>query len=117
MTLKQKHGCPIGGTLSSFYANIYCAWREYLFIKQYEVNGHYRIHGIRQVDDLIMWVSFNKQDPNSEREANTIIKILLDTDTKQSRVYEDGLTLTEETVTKIKKQGTLMFRTDFAELS
>jgi hypothetical protein len=112
--LKQKHGCPIGGILSSFYANIYCAWREYLFIKQHEVNGHHRIHGIRQVDDLIMWVSYDKTIPDSEIEADTIICTLLNTDTKQSKVYEDGLTLTEETVTRIRKQETLMFRTDFA---
>ena len=112
--LKQKHGCPIGGILSSFYANIYCAWREYFFIKQHEQNGIHRIYGIRQVDDLIMWVSYDNRSPDSEAEAEAIITELLNTETKQSKVYRDGLTLTEETVTTRRKQTTRLFKTDFA---
>ena len=50
----------------------------------------------------------------SETRAQDIIHELLNTDTKQSKVYEDGLTLTEETI-KIKKKGhTTVFSTEFA---
>ena len=72
------------------------------------------MHGIRQVDDLIMWVSYDKNSLDSEAEADAIITELLNTETKQSRVYKDGLTLTEETVTTKKKRGTKIFKADFA---
>ena len=38
----------------------------------------------------------------------------LNTETKKSNVYEDGLTLTEEEVLTKKRKGILTFRTDFA---
>ena len=38
---EHQHGCPIGGILSCFYANIYCAWREYIFMKKHEENGRH----------------------------------------------------------------------------
>ena len=112
--LMQKHGCPIGGILSCFYANIYCAWKEYCFMTKHNVNGKQRIYGIRQVDDLIMWVSYEKGNLESEAQANNMIKELLNTDTKQSQVYGDGLTLTEETVQTKKKKGRMTFKTEFA---
>ena len=112
--LEQKHGCPIGGILSCFYANIYCAWREYIFMKKHEENGKHRIYGIRQVDDLIMWVSYEKGNKHSEKQADNIIKELLNTDTKASEVYKDGLTLTEEEITTKIQKGKRTFRTEFA---
>ena len=112
--LEQKHGCPIGGILSCFYANIYCAWREYLFIKKHEEQGKHRIYGIRQVDDLIMWVAYEDGNKLSETEADNIIRELLNTETKQSMVYRDGLTLTEETIVTKERKGKVIFKTDFA---
>ena len=112
--LEQQHGCPIGGILSCFYANIYCAWTEYIFMKKHEENGKHRIYGIRQVDDLIMWVSYEKGNKQSETQANDIIKELFNTDNKISNVYTDGLTLTEEKITTIIRKGKRTFRTEFA---
>ena len=81
---------------------------------KHNVNGKQRIYGIRQVDDLIMWVSYEKGNLESETQANNMIKELLNTDTKQSQVYGDGLTLTEETVQTKKKKGRMTFKTEFA---
>ena len=61
-----------------------------------------------------MWVSYDKNSLDSKAEADAIITELLNTETKQSRVYKDGLTLTEETVTTKKKRGIKIFKADFA---
>ena len=48
----QKIGCPIGGYLSAFYANVVCAYHEWCYISTLERKG-IRIYGIRQMDDLL----------------------------------------------------------------
>ena len=68
--LKQKLGCPIGGILSCFYANLYCAMKENEYITRDTLDRHNRIYGIRQVDDLIMWIAYDKNDPNTHRQAS-----------------------------------------------
>ena len=68
--LKQKHGCPIGGFLSCIYANIKCAKDEYDFLNSLKVHKR-RIYGIRQVDDLLLFIAFDNAPPESLREANT----------------------------------------------
>ena len=57
-----------------------------------------------------MWVSYDKNSLDSEAEADAIITELLNTETKHSNVYKDGLTLTKETVTTKKKRGTKIFK-------
>ena len=83
-------------------------------MKKHEENGKHRIYGIRQVDDLIMWVSYEKGNKHSEKQADNIIKELLNTETKASEVYKDGLTLTEEEITTKIQKGKRTFRTEFA---
>ena len=61
-----------------------------------------------------MWVAYNKEDEHDEKQAENIINELLNTETKKSNVYEDGLTLTEEEVLTKKRKGILTFRTEFA---
>ena len=113
-TLKQKQGCPIGGILSSFYANLVCAKQEYEFRIKETYNREQRIYGIRQVDDLILWVAYEHKNEQSENEAQQILKEALDTKTGKSEVYCDGLTLEEEDHTETLKNGVMSFEHDFA---
>ena len=61
-----------------------------------------------------MWVSYEKGNKHSEKQADNIIKELLNTDNKASEVYKDGLTLTEEEITTKIQKGKRTFRTEFA---
>ena len=116
--LKQKLGCPIGGNLSSFYANLYCAKQEYEFITRPTLNRKDRIHGIRQIDDVILWVAYDTTSKASEIEAE---KLLLEvhpnpnqTKTSNSTVYADGLTVKREPIKIYTKNAQRYFQTDFA---
>ena len=59
--LKQRQGAPIGGILSCFYANLVCAKKENEFINRDTLDIQNRIYGIRQVDDLVMWVAYSQE--------------------------------------------------------
>ena len=89
--LKQKHGCPIGGFLSCIYANIKCAKDEYDFLKSLKVKKC-RIYGIRQVDDLLLLLAYDKTSPESFKEANTWKQTFL----RNNGVYKGGLELEEQ---------------------
>ena len=83
----------IGGCLSGIYANVKCAFDEYNFLTTQERNG-IRIYGIRQMDDLCCWVSFNTTDDNSRKEAEKIKERIL----QREGVYKGGLILEEQSV-------------------
>lgn len=65
--LKQKLGCPIGGILSCFYANLFCSYQENRLLASGIGN---KVYGIRQVDDLVMWIAYRNNDHKSLKEAN-----------------------------------------------
>ena len=108
--LKQKQGCPIGGILSSFYANLYCAKQEYDYITKNSLDRKDRIYGIRQVDDLVMWVAFDRTRGSSQTEAEEILREMFDKETQESSVYSHGLTIEEEGFELVDRN----FQTDFA---
>jgi hypothetical protein len=89
MIYKQKAGVPIGGLLSGFYANVYCAYCEQAFLEQMkDKKKHFRIAGIRQMDDLTVW--FTYKGKKGKQEADKAKHALLNT------VYGDGLEVEEE---------------------
>ena len=72
------------------------------------------VYGIRQVDDLVLWVAYKNDDIVSEQQADNIIKELLNTDTGISAVYDGGLTLEVEEYTHTVHNNIPGFRHDFA---
>lgn len=83
---KQHIGCPIGGLLSSFYGNTTCAYHENMFLDDAN-NKHVRNHiwGIRQMDDLTLFVTHKKTDTNAERNVAYIKHAV------QNNMYKGGL--------------------------
>ena len=97
--LRQKVGCPMGGYISSFYANICCAYDEYHWHPKPRPDQN-RIIGTRQMDDLLIWFIYNKND--KEDIEKTIQKIHTLTN---NELYRDGLEIeTEDMVYKNGKQ-------------
>lgn len=93
----QKIGCPIGGYLSAFYANTVCAFHEWKFlVAQGQLEN--RICGIRQMDDLMVWIATEKGNRMSTNFAHKMKKLIL----KQNGVYKGGLELEEEEVAEIR---------------
>ena len=105
----QKLGCPIGGNLSSFFANVVCAYHEWKFITSL---GKYakNIYGIRQVDDLLVWIAIEQGNRKTLRRAKSIKKKFL----KQNGVYKGGLELEEEKVRTTHERGTKFYHHEFA---
>jgi hypothetical protein len=85
----QKHGCPIGGFLSAIYANTKCAHDEHNFFTKHQ-NVKHRIYGIRQMDDLILWIAFRRNDNRSKTKAEEIKNTIL------NATYTGGLQLEEQ---------------------
>src|ERR1051325_4227774 len=87
----QIYGCPIGGFLSAIYANVKCAYDEFLFLQRikFHINN---IYGIRQMDDLILFIAYDGNSPNSEERALAIKKQVLEKDC----AYKGGLELEEQ---------------------
>jgi uncharacterized protein (UPF0335 family) len=86
---KQTKGCPIGGLLSSFLANSTCAHHEWTFM-QNEPQLTKHIRGIRQMDDLMIWIAHNRSDKNGGRNTRMIKDIIL------NKLYKGGLEAEEE---------------------
>ena len=84
----QNHGCPMGGFLSAIYANIKCAFDELKFIQTLGKKSD-RIYGIRQMDDLILWISYDPNDHASYKEAIHIKNFILG----KNNAYSGGLEL------------------------
>ena len=68
---KQIQGAPIGGFLSTNYANIKCAYDENNFHNYLRTSrrGTLNYAAIRQVDDLIAWAAYDQKCPVSKEEA------------------------------------------------
>ena len=105
----QKIGCPIGGYLSAFYANTVCAYHEWQYINSLKQN-HTKIYGIRQMDDLLVWIAMKKHDKNSHDEAIRMKQYIL----QKNGVYKGGLELEEEHVKTVSKHGQSYYVHDFA---
>ena len=111
--LKQKKGCPIGGILSGSYANIYCAKNEYDFLNEIgQTDINKRVQGIRQMDDLILWVSYNKKEEKTKEQAAQILNKLYNYETQETKVYTGGLNLEMQEIKYNKRRKT--FKIDFA---
>jgi hypothetical protein len=92
----QHKGCPIGGYLSAFYANTVCAYHEYKYMTSLKHTAK-KIYGIRQMDDLLIWIATKKGNKGSYKQATRMKKQIL----RNNGVYLGGLELEEETVKTI----------------
>jgi hypothetical protein len=80
---KQNEGCPMGGLLSSFYGNNTCAFHENSFLANEPLAKN--IWGIRQMDDLTLFIAHKKNDPNTAQDNARIRHHI------QHNVYKGGL--------------------------
>jgi hypothetical protein len=80
---KQNEGCPMGGLLSSFYGNNTCAFHENSFLNNHPLANN--MWGIRQMDDLTLFIAHRKNDPNTAEDNATILHQV------QHDVYKGGL--------------------------
>jgi hypothetical protein len=106
MILKQKFGCPIGGNLSAIYANILCAFDENTILNTWK-NDRKLLSGIRQVDDLILFIAYDKTKPQTKNKAAEIKEKIL----TKNHVYRGGLELVEQ---KPLSEGTYFTLCKFA---
>lgn len=86
--MKQPKGCPMGGLLSAFYANTTCSYHENSFLNKERLADH--IYGIRQMDDLTLFIAHAKGDADRTTN-NTRIKHEI-----QYNMYKGGLEATLE---------------------
>ena len=86
----QRKGIPIGGYLSSFFANVVCSYHEYNYLQT--LPNQNIIFGIRQIDDLLVLIATKKGDASTKRRAQAMKKKML----AQNSVYLGGLELEEE---------------------
>lgn len=105
----QKLGCPIGGNLSSFFANTVCAYHEWKYLTSLGKAAE-NIYGIRQVDDLLIWVATERGNRKSLRAAKSIKRKFL----KQNGVYKGGLELEEEPIKTTYTRGIKTHHHEFA---
>jgi hypothetical protein len=102
IVVRQVHGCPIGGFISSIYANIKCARDEYNFMRNLgAMRG--RIYAIRQVDDLIFWAAYDRNSDQSKFFAKSCLKSVL----TRNEVYTGGLELEEQDFQTLDESRTL----------
>jgi hypothetical protein len=84
---KQKIGAPMGGVLSTNYANICCAYDEHTFLSK-NPSLTKNLAGFRQIDDAIILISFPNNDPEKQEEAK---KFICSFDNDSNPIYKDGL--------------------------
>ena len=101
---KQRQGCPIGGCLSSIYANVKCAFDEHMFNFTNKTFSS-RVFAIRQMDDMLVWVAFDKEDEKSRELAEYFKKAILTT----GCLYKGGLVLEEQPLLAKGKRFTHKF--------
>ena len=92
----------MGGLLSAIYANVKCAYDEVNFIHKIGIK-HNKFFGIRQMDDLILWISYTKGDQKSYEEALSLKNTVL----TNNKVYTGGLELEEQDFTHISDTYTV----------
>lgn len=92
----QKEGCPIGGLLSSYYADVTCAWME---CKYMQSNRHADITviGVRQIDDMAVWIGVPPNHPDPQSRA----QIEFDHLGSPNGVYGQGLIIKETGITQL----------------
>jgi hypothetical protein len=84
---KQIIGAPMGGLLSTNYANICCAFDEDCFLR---VNTELttNILGIRQIDDALIFVTYPNNNQTKQENAERFINGF---DNDKNPIYKDGL--------------------------
>jgi hypothetical protein len=85
---QQTFGCPIGGNLSAIYANVLCAYDEFSALKALR-NDSKLVAGIRQVDDLLLFIAYKRHDERSRIRKDEIRELFL----RKEGVYRGGLEL------------------------
>ena len=101
--LYQKEGCPIGGMLSSNFANIKCAYNEANFMdkeiwpkKTKTLKMFHLIEGFRCIDDVLIIAAYKQEEPQT---ARRIKEFYLEKDEKGNSIpYDGGLQLEEEEI-------------------
>ena len=58
---------PGGGLLSALYANVTCAYQEHQFLSKYKNTLTKHMTGIRQMDDLILFIHHEKNDKEMKK--------------------------------------------------
>jgi hypothetical protein len=105
VTIKQQAGCPIGGILSSNYANITCAKYEHEYL-QLNPDIAERIHAFRQMDDLGVIIVSNKLMASSD---DDIYMQQFIHDVLQGNIYKGGLEIEQEDVKSTRCKFTMDF--------
>lgn len=88
---KQIRGAPIGGFLSTNYANIKCALDEWNFCKRMRKHPELKtisFGALRQVDDLMAWAAYKPTKPETKILAEKLLK-----DLTSPQTYTGGLSL------------------------
>ena len=88
---RQIKGCPIGGFMSAIYANVQCAYNEYSWLASLKTQASL-LAGIRQMDDLLLLIAYNKNKPHSKEDALKLKNQCL----RKNMVYKGGLELEEQ---------------------
>jgi len=70
---KQTNGCPIGRLLSALYGNLTCAFHEWQFLSNTKLTHLTKhIEGIRQMDDLIIFIGHKQKGERTKRDRRKI---------------------------------------------
>jgi hypothetical protein len=84
---KQNIGAPMGGLLSTNYANICCAYDEDTFLNKNPTLTP-SIFGVRQIDDAIILISYPNDNNMLEKDAHNFINSFTE---ETNPIYKDGL--------------------------
>lgn len=104
-TYRQIVGAPMGGTLSSNYANICCAYDEHVFLEN-NPQLKPRILGLRQIDDALLLITYDIT-PESKKEAYEFVNGFSE---DHNPIYKDGLKCKKQEVNLDKAKETYNFK-------
>lgn len=63
-----------------------------------------RIYGIRQIDDLVLWIAYKDNDRKSLKQAKLLKEELLNKNTGLSSVYDGGANTRRGTIHTTKRR-------------
>jgi hypothetical protein len=96
----QTIGCPIGGYISAFYANVVCAYHEWQYMTT-KAPKEIKIYGIRQMDDLLICIGTEQGNKTQQKMADKVRTTFM----TKNEVYKGGLELEEEETKKENIKG------------
>lgn len=71
--LRQINGIPMGGLLSAHLAVLVCIYNEHQFMSSLGIDQRY-IHGIRYIDDLILFAVYQNGNDESFRKSHLLLE-------------------------------------------